>query len=74
MPYCGRIAINKSDPSDPRTPPNISFTNSGTIYVGPAFDAEKLFAYQKEASGRLNIAKTISNVIEGILIEQKRTS
>jgi hypothetical protein len=53
---------------------NISFTTSGTIYVGPSFDAEKLFAYRKEVSGRLNIAKTISNVIEGILMEQERTS
>jgi hypothetical protein len=53
---------------------NISFTNSGTIYVGPSFDAEKLLAYRKEVSGRLNIAKTISNVIEGILMEQKKTS
>lgn len=53
---------------------NISFTNSGTIYVGPSFDAEKLFAYRKEVSGRLNIAKTISNVIEGILMEQKRAN
>jgi hypothetical protein len=51
---------------------NISFNNSGTIYVGPSFDEEKLFAYRKEVSRRLNIARTISNVIEGILMEQKR--
>jgi hypothetical protein len=53
---------------------NISFTSSGTIYVGPSFDDEKLFAYRKEVSGRLNISKTISNVIEGILMEQERNS
>ena len=36
--------------------------------------SEKLTAYRKEVSGRLNIAETISNVIEGILMEQERTS
>jgi len=53
---------------------NISFTNSGKIYVGPSFDDEKLFVYRKEVSGRLNVAKTISNVIEGILMEQERNN
>ena len=53
---------------------NISFTNSGKIYVGPSFDDKKLFAYRKEVSGRLNVAKTISNVIQGILMEQERIS
>jgi hypothetical protein len=51
---------------------NISFTTAGRIYVGPSFDAEKLSSYRKEVSGRLNAAKMISNVIEGIIIEQKR--
>lgn len=53
---------------------NISFTSSGKIYVGPSFDDEKLFVYRKEVSGRLNVAKTISNVIEGILMEQERNN
>jgi hypothetical protein len=53
---------------------NISFSNIGRIYVGPSFDDKKMFAYRKEVSSRVNLAKTISNVIEGILVEQEKHS
>jgi len=53
---------------------NISLSNLGEIYIGPSFDEHKLFAYKKEAANRMNLAKIISNVIEGILIIQENGS
>ena len=50
---------------------NISMSNLGKIYVGPSFDDKKMFAYRKEVTNRINLAKNITNVLEGILIEQK---
>jgi len=49
---------------------NMSFSNLGRTYLGPSFDDEKIFAYQKEIKTRINLAKNIANVCEGMLIQK----
>ena len=49
---------------------NMSFSDLGLTYLGPSFDNEKIMAYQKEIKTRVNLAKNISNVCEGILIQK----
>lgn len=53
---------------------NMSLSNRGVIYIGPSFDEHKMFAYKKEASNRINLAKIIANVVEGILLIQEESS
>jgi len=47
---------------------NISIGNLGTTYIGPSFDEQKMFAYKKEATNRINLSKNITNVIEALLL------
>lgn len=44
----------------------MSFSESG-IFVGAAFDDGKLEAYRKEANGRVSLAETFPNFVEGVI-------
>jgi len=45
----------------------ISFSESG-IYVGAAFDEEKVDAYNKEVAGRVSLAEAFESFIEGVKV------
>ena len=47
---------------------NISIGNLGKTYIGPSFDEQKIFAYKKEVTNRINLSKNITNVIEALLL------
>lgn len=45
----------------------VSFSEEG-LYVGSSFDDEKVSDYEKEIKSRVNLARTFSNVVDGVTL------
>ena len=53
---------------------NISLSQKGALFIGPAFDNYKMPGYKKEIAQRLSLAKVFTNIIEGILLFEEENN
>jgi len=56
---------NYSHPTQMTTATYVSFQDQG-LYVGASFDEGKIDAYRKEIAGRVSLASTFDNFVEGV--------